>query len=577
MEQNQNYKSARQIYSDRLSEFGLPENPQDSNKYDWNLWREFYNWLKQMNADSDYLPNPDELGFLEEIQCTIILKEYGVKVDPHNDRDWIIAVLTQRIDIRDSVLMPDDYCTIDNRIPLDIVSNDDAERLFQAIHPDEHKSWNLPLLPIRNYPDYVQIPSGKPLAKGEGVQPSSEPVGHGSAEKKKKSFLPLEMYGTLAQNVVMAMSNAYQTNPDLLTATALIGVAEAANRKATIRFANYTNTSCLWLSVIARSGYNKSEPMARMLKPIEAINKDLIDYSNKKFAEWLAGGQKGTPPPKRKILISDSTPEIRNELLNSNGLLLYRDEIFGFLKDLNRYTQSGEIETLLSIWSSKSYSVDRKTSGSYYIENPFLCVCGGIQPEMVQEAFGGKGFEGSGFIQRWLFLWLEDCKVPDRVSEGLIPKDIENKWYTLIQDLWRMAEKEYQLSGEAAEVYQRYMKETANKMNDPECDSNKRAMIAKLRIYALRLALVIHLLRNGKDAPMMVDAYTMNAAIQTCDCFQRWNSKILDSISHAEATKQISSGDLLRELVLRYNVSNQSELARLINRSQQYVSRILKE
>ena len=152
-ELNQNYKTARQLYLERLSELGLPEKLQDSNKYDWNLWREFHNWLKQINGDPDYLPNPDELGFLEEIQCTIILKEYGVKADPNSERDWVIQVLEQRIDIRDSVLMPDDYCTIDNRIPNDIVSGDEAERSFREIHPDRHKSWILPLLPINNYYD----------------------------------------------------------------------------------------------------------------------------------------------------------------------------------------------------------------------------------------------------------------------------------------------------------------------------------------------------------------------------------------------------------------------------------------
>lgn len=98
---NQNYKSAKQLYSEHLSELGLPKKLQDSNKYDWNLWREFHNWLKQINGDPDYLPNPDELGFLEEIQSSIILKEYGVKADPQSERDWVIAVLEQRIDIRD--------------------------------------------------------------------------------------------------------------------------------------------------------------------------------------------------------------------------------------------------------------------------------------------------------------------------------------------------------------------------------------------------------------------------------------------------------------------------------------------
>ena len=63
------------------------------------------------------------------------------------------------MDIRDSVLLPDNYSVIDNRIPIKFVPNDEAERLFKAINPDGYKNFNLVLMPIHNYPDYVQIPS----------------------------------------------------------------------------------------------------------------------------------------------------------------------------------------------------------------------------------------------------------------------------------------------------------------------------------------------------------------------------------------------------------------------------------
>lgn len=576
-ELNQNYKTARQLYLERLSELGLPENPQDSNKYDWNLWREFVNWLKSINGDSDYLPNPDELGFLDEIQCSIILKEYGVKADPNSERDWVIQVLEQRIDIRDSVLMPDDYCTIDPRIPNDIVSGDEAERLFREIHPDRHKSWNLPLLPINNYYDYKGVPSGIEAAKSEGVQPSSEPVGQGAADGEllKSYHLPIETYGRLAKSVINEFSQAFKVNPDVIAAIVLLIVGGGANRKTTLRAWNYINRPCFWLAIAERSGSNKSEPMSRLMKPLVAVNKDLIREYNKVYADFAASGSKGTPPQRQKIIISDSTPEIRYQLMVANGLILVRDELNGFFKDIGRYSSSGEVENLLSTWSGQGFPVDRVNAASFEVENPFLSIVGGIQPRVMAEAFGAKGFAESGFIPRWLFVVPTDSKVPDSISEKLIDKDLENEWYSLILSLWRMEKREFRLSTEAQQVYQGYMRRTSDIMNAPDCDDAIRANYAKLRIYCLRFALVIHLLKYGAKAVDEVDRKTMDSAIRTCDVFAYWNRQALSLISGTDAKKSISNAELLRLLCERYNVTNQSELARVIGRTQQYVSKIL--
>lgn len=578
-ELNQNYKTPRQLYLERLSELGLPENPQDSNKYDWNLWREFHNWLKSINDNSDYCPNPDELGFLEEIQCTIILKEYGVKADPNSERDWVIQVLEQRIDIRDSVLMPDDYCTIDNRIPNDIVSGDEAERLFREIHPDRHKNWNLPLLPINNYYDYKGVPSGIEAAKSEGVQPSSEPVGQGDADGEllRNNHLPIDTYGKLAKSLINEFSQAYKANVDAIAAIILLIVGGGANRKTTIRAWNYINRPCFWLAIVERSGSNKSEPMSRLMKPLAAINKDLIREYNKAYTNFASSGSKGTPPARQKIIISDSTPEIRYQLMVANGLVLVRDELNGFFKDIGRYSSSGEVENLLSTWSGQGFPVDRVNAASFEVENPFLSIVGGIQPMVLAEAFGAKGFAESGFIPRWLFVVPTDSKVPDSVSEKLIDKDLENEWYSLIMSLWRMERREFRLSTEAEQAYQGYMKRTSEIMNAPDCEDAVRANYAKLRIHCLRFALVIHLLKYGANAVDEVDRKTMDSAIRTCDVFAYWNRQALSLISGTEAKKSISNAELLRLLCERYNVTSQSELARLIGRSQQYVSKVLND
>ena len=140
-----------------------------------------------------------------------------------------------------------------------------------------------------------------------------------------------------------------------------------------------------------------------------------------------------------------------------------------------------------------------------------------------------------------------------------------------------MPVQNYCLSSEAIIEYKRYIKYSADLMNAEDCESGVRAMLAKMRIYALRLALVIHLLKNGCNAPEQIDKFTMIAALKTCNAFEYWNSKALRAIANTDIQKTLSNADLLRELASRYAISNQSELARLIGKSQQYVSRILRE
>ncbi len=362
---------------------------------------------------------------------------------------------------------------------------------------------------------------------------------------------------------------------DLVGAAMLVVVGEAANRKLKVLSGNYTNMGNLWLCIIGRSGTNKTMPLSRVLKPLEFVNRDMMLQYQKAFAEWKNSGAKGVPPMKTKILVGDSTPESRSELLQNNGLLLYRDELYGFFRDFGRYHSSGEIQDLLTIWSNKSLPVDRKTMGSFHIEEPFMSIVGGIQPEVLREAFG-RELQVNGFLARWLFVWV-DSKVSGRLSENLISKDIENLWFSLIYNIWRMPKTEFELDDYALSRYNQYGEQTAFVCNQDSCEDSLRLMLSKLRINALRIALAIHLLKYGHHAPKHIDGQTMDAAIATCNAFQRWNERALAIIQDSGEQKRISNAALIRELVERFNIKNQSALARVLGRSQQYLNKVLSQ
>lgn len=409
------------------------------------------------------------------------------------------------------------------------------------------------------------------------------PVHHGTAEAAadgellRNIHLPFEAWGKLAKKIIMEYSEAFKVSPDMIGAMILVICGAAANRKTILRTWNYSNSPSLWMAIVERSGGGKSEPQSRLERPLTDINRDLVFQYKKVYAEWAAAGSKGTPPTRQKVVVDDTTPEVLYQLLVAQGLYLSREELSGLFKDFGRYHQSGEIERFLSIFSGKSFSVDRVNAASFVVENPFLSILGGIQPRVMQESFGGKNYEASGFLARWLFVVTQDSKVPDSCSETLISRDTESEWYSLIVGLWKMDKREFRLSEEASKSYQGFMRSTAKIMNHPDCDDDIRAMYAKLRILALRIGLIIHLLRNGAKAADVIDRKTMDSAVRTCEVFAYWNTQALSLIRGTQAKKTISNADLLREFAERYNISNQSELARLIGKSQQYVSKILND
>ena len=134
----------------------------------------------------------------------------------------------------------------------DTYTSDEENAPEKALNEPSEPS-NLP--PLAQYQD---------IAKDEAKPVSSEPV-EAAADRnmKEKNLLPVDMYGESAKRWAVAFSEAYQVSLDLVAATMLIGVGMAANRKASVTFGNYTNRPSLWISIVAPSGYNKSEPIAK--------------------------------------------------------------------------------------------------------------------------------------------------------------------------------------------------------------------------------------------------------------------------------------------------------------------------
>lgn len=119
-------------------------------------------------------------------------------------------------------------------------------------------------------------------------------------------------------------------------------------------------------------------------------------------------------PTSRTYVVNDATIEKLGVLLNRNpqGILLFRDELIGFLKTLDKEENAEAKAFFLECWNGfGSYTFDRITRGETRIENLTLSILGGIQPGVLasylHNAIAGGQYD-DGFIQRFQLAFYPD-------------------------------------------------------------------------------------------------------------------------------------------------------------------------
>jgi hypothetical protein len=125
-------------------------------------------------------------------------------------------------------------------------------------------------------------------------------------------------------------------------------------------------------------------------------------------------------PRQRRYRTNDITVEKLGELLNENprGLLLFRDELTGFLRTLDKDGNETDRSFYLEAWNGTgSFVFDRIGRGTIEVEAACISILGGIQPGplsayMARAARGGT--DDDGLVQRFqLIVW------PDAPSKWL--------------------------------------------------------------------------------------------------------------------------------------------------------------
>ena len=398
------------------------------------------------------------------------------------------------------------------------------------------------------------------------------------------AILPVDGLSPNATEMLRKVASSLQCPVDIALSAMFATVGVAMGKRVIIDDGKYRNYPCLWVCVVAPSGSNKSTPIRLFLQPL----KDRDSYNYGVYREELrayrqAGDDKGDKPVFKQYVISDSTPEARNQVLsvNPNGILLYRDELKGMIDDFCRYAKSGELSQMLSMFDSDTIVVNRKSDEPLLIKDPFMSIIGSIQPSVLVDTFGNDNMMNNGFNQRWLFCYPESG-MPEMYNDVSIPQSVISDWkdfiYNLIMyDFSVMGGKIY-IRGEAKRVYIDYY--NSLQIKKASADDYLSSVYSKLQIHVIRWAGVAHILGNSPTS-IDITPEEMEYSVRCMDYFERCALKVyrmlLEGRGNRHEVKSMGKEEMIANVYHCTSPVSQRAVADALGITKQYVSKCLKK
>lgn len=437
-------------------------------------------------------------------------------------------------------------------------------------------------------------------------------------EERKVPNLDEKMIPEILREWVMDVAERMHVAPELIAAPAIVSMASVVGRKIGIfprKNDNWFVVPNLWGAVVARPGSLKSPAIAEAMRPLDmlaraASEKYQADKNGVEAREQALTmefeakreelkksfkSDKGKSRPleaelaeiqeelrnikvvERRYKTNDATVEKLGHILrdNPNGILLFRDELAGWIRTLDKAGREGDREFYLESWNGYgSYSVDRIGNGTVHIPALCLSIFGGIQPSKIEAQIKGAsgGKDDDGLLQRFQILVYPERK-PEWQDVDRLPNE---KAFDQIADYFSWLDKldgkqiasevckkenipGVRFSDDAQEVFRSWRKTLENRLESREIDNLPfEAHLAKYRSLVPSLALLFWLPEVAQGTfEGGVSKLATELAVQWASFLEAHARRVYDSDAEIGATgaltlhRKIISGDLVDGTPLR--------------------------
>jgi hypothetical protein len=334
---------------------------------------------------------------------------------------------------------------------------------------------------------------------------------------KDDLIFPIDIFPKSLQHYILENYKNLNNSIDYMGCSLLFVTSIAIGNSTLIKVKNgWFEPASVWICLIGSAGVGKTPSITAITNPINKINNreikryikeydkyqkyESLSYEEQKLKEVVK------KPKKSQFIVDDITIEALIDLHsdNKNGVGIFKDELAGWFKDMNKYREGSDLEHWLSSWSNKQININRKTAKNSFVERAFMPVLGGIQPSVL-DSFSTSENNNNGFLDRMLFCY------PDLIVEKYVDNELDEsliKWYEdFILAFYETIQKsikwtdEYEIepmiayfSEEAKKEWIRIFDEITDLQNSDHETEYLKSMLPKLKSYIPRFSLIINCL-----------------------------------------------------------------------------------
>lgn len=195
----------------------------------------------------------------------------------------------------------------------------------------------------------------------------------------------------------------------------------------------------IWAAIVGKAGVGKTHNIDNIVRPLMRMNeREVFSFKQKmkrynEFKELEKKDQQKKErvpePVSNQFIVGDVTFEklISMHERQKKGIGILRDELTGWIKDLNKYRPGSDLESYLSAFSGKPIIKNRVTAEDNYVSQSFVSILGGVQPSILSMHYTAEN-KDNGLIDRILLCY------PKINIEYMTDNEISFEWLEWYND-----------------------------------------------------------------------------------------------------------------------------------------------
>lgn len=363
-------------------------------------------------------------------------------------------------------------------------------------------------------------------------------------------IFPVEVLPQNMQDFIRMCNLTLNFSPDFTACSMMSAMAVLIGNTFKLRVKTGWNAPLIfWFSIIGEPGTLKSHPLKVAYDPLKKIDmqqKAVWDIEMDKFKEYERNKDKPenknmepmNKPKFMQTIISDYTIESLYPIhdYNKRGIGLYRDELVGFLNDMNKYRKGSDEQFWLESFNNSSYTVNRVTKDPILLSDICINVIGTIQPEVLFKEIRNR--DGNGFIDRFLFTEAEKTVTP------INDIHIDAGWFTWWDEICKNTNHYAYYNSKEDEIIYDFSPEAFKRFieidvifcdlqNGADADTNLKSYISKLKTYLPRFALMVCMLDtfiDGVNSQKLVTLDHLERAYKLIEYFLQTGRKVFANV-----------------------------------------------